>query len=129
MTAGQEIVVSGQGFMGGSEVEIWLYSTPVQLATVNAADDGTFATTVRIPSGTTPGSHSIVAIGVDANEAPLQLEAEITVAGPTVPPTSTLTIPTGSSGTPALPLVLVLLLVSAGSAVLSLTFTGRGRRR
>jgi hypothetical protein len=115
--------------MAGSDVEIWLYSTPVLLKTVTAADDGTFATTVRLPSDTTPGAHSIVAIGVDANDAALRLEAAITVtAAPTLPPTSTIAR-TGSSGTPALPIVLLLLLGTAGSAALSLAYGGRRGRR
>ena len=126
---GQDIDVSGSGFMAGSNVEIWLYSTPVLLKTVAAADDGTFATTVRIPSDTTPGAHSIVAIGVAADDVPLRLETAITVAAaPTLPPTSTISA-TGGTGTPALPLVLLLLLGTAGSAVLSLAHTGRRGRR
>ncbi len=115
--------------MAGSDVQIWLYSTPVLLKTVTAADDGTFATTVRIPSDTTPGAHSIVAIGVDGDDVALQLEAAITVtAAPTAPPTSTLAA-TGGSGTPALPLDLLLLLGTAGSALLSLAHPGRRARR
>ena len=57
--AGDTIPVTGDSFLPGETVEIWLHSTPVKLATVVVGSDGTFATTVVIPSGTLAGTHHI----------------------------------------------------------------------
>ena len=120
--------MSGQGFMGGSDVELWLYSTPVYLKTVVAAADGTFSTTVQIPTTTSAGSHSIVAIGVGPNEEALELAAAITVAAPSPPPTDTFGSVTRSDSSPLMP-VLGLLLALMSTLFLSVTYVSQRRRR
>ena len=59
VAAGDTIPVTGDSLLPGETVEIWLHSTPVKLATVVVGSDGTFATTVVIPSGTPAGTHHI----------------------------------------------------------------------
>ena len=125
---GQSIKVSGQGYMGGSDVEIWLRSTPVLLETVVADPDGTFAATVRIPSDTSAGDHSIVSVGLDPDGQTLELAAPIAVAAPSPPPTSTLD-PLERTDTPMLGLVLALLALVSGSTILSTAYLGRRKRR
>ncbi len=120
--------MSGQGFMGDSDVELWLYSTPVYLKTVIASADGTFSTTVQIPTTTSAGTHSIVAIGVDPGEATLEVAAVITVAAPTPPPTDTLDPSTRSDASPLVS-VLGLLLAVMSTLLLSVTYVGQRRRR
>lgn len=43
----------------GEELEIWLHSTPVQLATVTADADGAFSTSVTIPANIPAGVHTV----------------------------------------------------------------------
>ena len=56
---GETITINAHGFQPGEAVEVWLLSTPVLLATVQADANGSVSTMVTIPSGTTPGSHHI----------------------------------------------------------------------
>jgi hypothetical protein len=60
LQAGQRVVVEGHGFTPGAEVQIWLYSDPVLLATGLVALDGTIHVEVTVPDGVV-GNHRIVA--------------------------------------------------------------------
>ncbi|MDR1711852.1 MAG: hypothetical protein LBR58_08380 [Propionibacteriaceae bacterium] len=62
--AGSAITVGLSGFGANETVKIWLQSDPVVLSAGVATDaSGAASTTVTIPASTTPGSHSILAIG------------------------------------------------------------------
>jgi len=54
---GSTVSISGENFIPGESVEIWLRSTPVRLATVTVSADGTFSTSVVIPADTVAGDH------------------------------------------------------------------------
>jgi hypothetical protein len=60
LQAGQRVTVEGNGFTPGGDVQIWLYSDPVLLATGRAALDGTIRVEVTIPTGVV-GNHRLVA--------------------------------------------------------------------
>jgi len=126
--AGQKLGVFGQGYMGGTDVQIWLESSPVLLTTVVSAADGTFSTTVLIPVGTAAGAHSIVSMGLGADDASLTLTAPITVTAPTPPPTTTVDS-SGSSGTAPMAAMLALLLAITGVAFMSAMYVSRRERR
>jgi hypothetical protein len=129
VVAGQETVAYGQGYAPGASVELWLHSTPVHLATVTAGADGAFRTTIRIPSGTVPGSHQVASIGKASTGSQLELRTPVTVLAITMPPTDTAGGSGGSGGTPLLTLSLALLLAVVGLACLSATRADWRRRR
>lgn len=58
------VEVSGDGLKPFSEVRIELHSTPVLLGTATTDANGSFRTTVRMPSQVPAGSHEIVALGI-----------------------------------------------------------------
>lgn len=60
---GEALVVSGQGFLPGEQIELWVWSTPTYLKTINAGADGTFSTTVYLPVTIESGAHRIEARG------------------------------------------------------------------
>jgi hypothetical protein len=83
VTAGQQVTLSGSGYLAGSTVELTVYSTPVSLGQAVVGADGTFSATVTVPKDLANGTHHLVASGVDANGNPRYLVVEITVSGGT----------------------------------------------
>lgn len=73
--AGQNVIVSGSGFLPGSVVDVFAYSSPVLLGAAEVGFDGSFSLNVTIPSSLEVGSHTIVAVGFSA--ASLAVEAGI----------------------------------------------------
>ncbi|HEY5024774.1 MAG TPA: fibronectin type III domain-containing protein, partial [Acidimicrobiales bacterium] len=69
-------VVSGSGLEPGSTVTIVLHSTPVTLATVTVGPDGAFSTTLTLPSGLAPGTHTIIASGISPFGLPVTSSAQ-----------------------------------------------------
>jgi len=67
VTQGGQVVLSGGGFGPNETVQIELHSTPVVLASIPASATGTFSTTLTIPTGTVPGSHTLVARGLSSD--------------------------------------------------------------
>jgi hypothetical protein len=80
---GEQVTLTGDGYLAGSNVELIVYSTPVSLGTVQAGADGRFTATVTLPAGLANGTHHLVASGVDAAGNPRYLVSEITVSGGT----------------------------------------------
>jgi hypothetical protein len=74
---GGSITVSGQGFGANEPVNVDLHSTPVLLATPQTDANGTFTTTVTIPSNTPMGTHTITATG---QQSGVVTSLQITVA-------------------------------------------------
>jgi hypothetical protein len=79
LTAGQQVVLEGEGYLPGSTVELYIYSTPTHLGSVLVGADGAFTATVTVPTGFY-GSHSLVAAGVDEDGNPRYSRMDITVA-------------------------------------------------
>lgn len=80
---GQTYQVAGTGFAPNSEVTIVLFSTPTILGAVMSNSQGAFSTTVTIPSSLAAGSHTLVAIGVNAGgtaEANADVAVQVSVA-------------------------------------------------
>lgn len=121
--SGGRIDVRGAGFEPGVEYTVQLRSTPADLGTVTADEDGTFAFRGVVPEGTEAGAHTLVVMldGADIASTPVRIAA---AEGPSVPggPDG------GSDGSGALPatggdlawmpwaLVLALLLLISGVA-------------
>lgn len=86
--------LSGAGFGVSETVDLALHSTPSSLGTVSTNQSGDFVTTVTIPAGVSPGTHSIVAIGETSGATAsftFTLTAETTATAPstTTSPTTT----------------------------------------
>jgi hypothetical protein len=58
---GTAVTVDGSGFSEGDVVTLTLHSDPVDVGTATASADGTFRTTITIPSDTSIGEHTVVA--------------------------------------------------------------------
>jgi len=57
--AGGTLTVDVAGATGDGSVEVWLHSTPVRLAVVQADPSGTASRTVTIPAATEAGTHRV----------------------------------------------------------------------
>jgi len=55
--------VTARGFEPGEPVQVWLYSTPTSAGRAVADADGVVTTTVTLPAGLAPGTHSLVLVG------------------------------------------------------------------
>ncbi|MFP3466543.1 lamin tail domain-containing protein [Leifsonia sp. SIMBA_070] len=124
VSAGGAVTVTASGFSAGEKVEIWLHSDPVLLAVVTAGPTGGVTATVRIPSGTPAGAHTLVLLG--------QTSGATATVGLTVAATASAAAtnggPAGLAATGSdvtVPLGAALLLAAAGGALL----LARGVRR
>jgi LPXTG-motif cell wall-anchored protein len=113
---GQELIVSGDGFAGGSTVTFGIYSTAVVLGTTTASASGQVSMSITIPAGYT-GQHSIVVAGIGADGAPLFLRSDVTVASPAATSAGTVAF-TGPPEDVSLVVLIGLLLLVAGGIVL-----------
>jgi hypothetical protein len=95
VTPGEEVVLTGSGFLPFSTVVLTMYSTPTPLGTAVAGADGTFTATVTIPTGLAAGTHALVASGIDDSGDPYALRMDVTLTGATAGPAGT----SGSTGT------------------------------
>ncbi|GAA5036663.1 beta strand repeat-containing protein [Microbacterium fluvii] len=76
---GDRVAVSGTGYLPGATVNVGIYSTPTALGTAVAAADGSFALTVTVPAGITPGSHVLAAAGIGDDGTARVISAATTV--------------------------------------------------
>jgi hypothetical protein len=97
VTAGQTVDVAGAGYLAGSTVTVVVYSTPTVLGSL-VADDGSFDTSVTLPSVLPTGEHTLVATGVGPDGETWTLTRRITAqgpaAGPAAPATTATTVAT-----------------------------------
>jgi hypothetical protein len=108
-----DLKVIGKGFAPNSNVDVFFLSTPVLLGTFASDAVGTLTTTVRLPPGAT-GSHTIRLVGVTPNQAPLVLEAPITVRTATdIPDTGSNVSTIARYGLTAIAIGACLLLITA----------------
>lgn len=63
---GDSVVVEASGYEPGSEVEIWLRSTPVQLGVRTADASGAVTGKFAVPSSVDPGDHRVILSGLTA---------------------------------------------------------------
>lgn len=115
LTPGGPLEIAGGGFMADSEIEVWLHSDPVLLGTAVADAVGDFAASLAIPAGTPPGTHEVVALGVDPSGDVLEIHLTVTIASPAPPETDM-----GATGA-ALGLRVSLLLAGLGCLLLAAT--------
>lgn len=61
--AGDTVTVDGSGFMPGSGVDVWMFSTPELLSTVKTDASGRIKESVVLPEGIEEGDHRFVLDG------------------------------------------------------------------
>ena len=71
--------VAGEGFMPGSQVLVWLFSTPTFLGELTVAADGTFAGSVPL-SGVEIGTHTLQVNGTSFDGQPRTANLGVVVA-------------------------------------------------
>jgi hypothetical protein len=97
---GAPVTITGSGYQPYSTVVLSLFSAPESVGTTTADGNGNISVTVYLPPGTPTGSHTLLATGLDANGAVLNLakSVAVTVNAPpvwtpvpvtTTPPTTT----------------------------------------
>ncbi|MEY3588514.1 MAG: hypothetical protein RJA47_1110, partial [Actinomycetota bacterium] len=76
---GDTVRIKLAGFEPGSEVEAWLFSTPVLMGTTRVTADGTVTGTFRIPKDAPAGAHriAIVAKTTDGKDATLTVGVKV----------------------------------------------------
>ncbi|MEX2625602.1 MAG: fibronectin type III domain-containing protein, partial [Ilumatobacteraceae bacterium] len=68
---GARVDVNGEGLKPNSTVRIEMHSDPVLLGTTTTDDEGSFTTSVYLPSTVAPGSHDVIAIGEAPDGSPV----------------------------------------------------------
>jgi hypothetical protein len=91
--AGGTIQVDGSGFQAGEQVQVWLHSTPLLLATVSADASGTISYLATIPADTAAGSHHIELIGLTSAVQVATASFTVTAANDPAPTTTTTAAP------------------------------------
>ena len=62
LSAGDSIKVAVGGFKPDSEVEVWLFSTPVRLGSAAVGSDGSMSKTFILPAGLKSGNHRVAVL-------------------------------------------------------------------
>jgi hypothetical protein len=62
LSAGDSIKVAVGGFKPDSEVEVWLFSTPVRLGSAPVSSDGSMSKTFILPAGVKSGNHRVAVL-------------------------------------------------------------------
>jgi len=81
LSVGQQVTLTGSGYLPGSTVTLVVYSTPTVLGTAVADANGSFTAQVTLPATLAGSHHSLVAAGVDGDGNPRNLRTDVTVAG------------------------------------------------
>jgi LPXTG-motif cell wall-anchored protein len=81
--------VAGEGFLPGTEVDVWLFSTPIYLGALLVGSDGSFDGLLPIGEDVVAGDHTLQANGFsfDSVQRSLSLPVFIEVDGPELPTT------------------------------------------
>lgn len=77
-----ELPATGGGLAPASQVDMTLYSSPVQLGTAQVMTSGSISSTPTVPSTTALGAHTLVLTGVTDTGADFALELGVRVARP-----------------------------------------------
>ena len=77
---GVQSVVSGSYLKPLTQYEVWLHSTPTQLATVTTDSDGNFTTNVTLSSNIDAGLHTLHIFGPDHSGQTIDVNQQVLVA-------------------------------------------------
>ena len=73
--------ISGSGFADGTNVDVWMFSTPTLLGNVEVSAEGTLSATYRVPDDVEPGEHRISLVGKDPEGGDSRFTVGIVVGG------------------------------------------------
>ena len=82
-TRGSTLRVDGTGMLPGSQVAVWLHSTPTKLGSADVAADGTFAEVLSVPSEIELGGHKVQFIGSSPDGSTMEFALGVTVVDET----------------------------------------------
>ena len=85
VTAGSTVKVAGDKFQADTIVQIWVYSTPILLGTVQVRPDGTFDGALPLPTGLELGNHTLVLQGLNSALVVQNVQAPLIVKAAAVP--------------------------------------------
>jgi len=80
LVAGSSVLIEGQGLRPGSAYSLVVRSTPVTVKSGVVTGGGTFSHTVTLPSGISPGVHTITLSATGSDGSALVLTQSFTVA-------------------------------------------------
>jgi hypothetical protein len=84
LTRGSTLRVDGTGMLPGSQVAVWLHSTPTKLGSAEVKADGTFAEVLSVPSAIELGGHKVHFIGSAPDGSTMEFALGVTVVDDTV---------------------------------------------
>jgi hypothetical protein len=84
LTRGSTLRVDGTGMLPGSQVAVWLYSTPTKLGSADVKADGTYAEVLSVPSEIELGGHKVHFIGTAPDGSTMEFALGVTVVDDTV---------------------------------------------
>lgn len=76
---GDTVRVRLKGFKPGSQVEAWLFSTPVLMGRAKVAADGSVTGVFKVPAGAPSGSHRIAIVARTSDGKPATLTVGVKV--------------------------------------------------
>ena len=119
------VAFSGEGFMPGTRADVWLFSDPTLLGTVDIKEDGTFTALFAVDSAFVPtGNHTLQIQGVGDDGFVRAANLGVQVVDPLDSPVA----PVGGQRFDLIPLAVMGTAV-VGLAVLTATVIAVGRRR
>jgi alpha-tubulin suppressor-like RCC1 family protein len=71
-----------QGFAPNSTVNIWMFSKPILMGTIEVGSDGLVKSTLKVPKSVENGLHHLVMVGVDKNKKEAKFEVGMNVGVP-----------------------------------------------
>jgi hypothetical protein len=83
-TRGSTLRVDGTGMLPGSQVAVWLHSTPTKLGSADVKADGTYAEVLSVPSEIELGGHKVHFIGSTPDGSTMEFALGVTVVDDTV---------------------------------------------
>jgi hypothetical protein len=126
-TSGGHVEVTGTGFMPDTDVTVTLDDNPTELCTGHTDENGTFTCEIVLGAGAQPGTHEVVATGLDPQGNAAEPQSPITLNVPATPPsTSQLADPAPDGGDGLVVALALALLLAAATWSLART---RARRR
>lgn len=115
---GAAVDVAGAGYLAGSTVTVVVYSTPTVLDSLVTKADGSFATSVTLPSSLPAGAHTLVATGVGPDGQTWTLTQAITAGTGGAPGGATARALAYTGADVAVPLVSGVLALMVGAGLL-----------
>jgi alpha-tubulin suppressor-like RCC1 family protein len=74
--------LDAQGFAPNSTVNIWMFSKPILMGTIEVGSDGLVKSTLKVPKSVEDGLHHLVMVGVDKAKKEAKFEVGMNVGVP-----------------------------------------------